>query len=88
MIVRLIPLLALLLPSVAHAEDAAHRADRLRTQALNQRAAAAVARRDHGNARQRESYRAARDRYERQMADWRARVADCRAGYYDACDGN
>ena len=78
--------IVLLLPSIAHAEDAAHRADRLRTQALNERAAAVVSRRDDGNARQRESYRAARDRYERRMAEWRERVADCRAGYYDACD--
>ncbi len=79
-------LIALLLPSIAQAEDAAHRADRLRTQAPNERAAAVVARRDNGNARQREAHRAAEDRYERRMAEWRERVADCRAGYYEACD--
>jgi len=88
MISRHLLLFALLLPSVAQAEDAAHRADRLRTQELNERARAVASRRDHGNAEQRNAYRTARDRYERRMAEWRERVAACRAGQYDACDQN
>ena len=82
----------LVLASAARAEpdeDAAHRADRLRTAQLNRSAAASVTKR--GPAR-REGYRAARDRYEqdreqyeRDLADWRARVDACRAGDRDAC---
>jgi hypothetical protein len=79
-------LIALLLPSVAYAEDAEHRADRLRTQALNAHAMAIVSRRGDGNSRQRNAYRAAMDRYERQRAEWRERVDACRGGQYDACD--
>ena len=79
-------LIALLAPSIAHAEDAEHRADRLRTQALNRQAGAIVSRRGDGNSRQREAYRVARERYERQRAEWRDRVDACRAGEYDACD--
>lgn len=97
--------LLLLATSAASAqveEDAAHRADRLRTEQLNRDAAAAIARRDRANAdllrrdqarnedqayRETERrYRAARAQYERELADWRERVAACRAGYYDACD--
>ncbi len=83
---RHILLIALLLPAIARAEDAEHRADRLRTEALNRAAQARVAQRDHGNAAQHDQYRAALDRYEQRMAEWRARVAACRAGRYDACD--
>ena len=34
-----------------------------------------------------EDYAAARAQYDRDMADWRQRVADCRNGIWDACDG-
>jgi hypothetical protein len=73
-------------PAVADPNDAAHRADRARTQQLNNRAAAVVARRFAGNDSREADYRRARARYERQMDDWRQRVWDCRAGYYSACD--
>lgn len=66
-------------------EDAAHRADRLRTEALNRHAAAAVAHRDGRNARAEDDYAAARARYERQMQAWRRQVRACRAGDWDAC---
>ena len=88
---RLVPSLALLsiliLPAAAHAEeDAAHRADRLRTEQLNRNAAAVVARRDRQNAQVRKGGDDAMDRYQKQLAAWRRRVADCRAGDYSACD--
>jgi hypothetical protein len=83
---RYLLLMALSLPSIVHAEDAAHRADRLRTQALNEHAHAIVARRNDGNMRSRAEYRAELERYERQRAEWRERVDACRAGDYDACD--
>lgn len=66
-------------------EDAEHRADRLRTIELNKRAQSAVAHRDRGNADAREAGRAAQQRYEREVAEWRRRVAACRAGEYSAC---
>jgi len=66
-------------------EDAAHRADRLRTEQLNRRAAASVAHRDAGNARSKDDYSAARARYERQMRAWRRQVSACSAGDWDAC---
>lgn len=66
-------------------EDAAHRADRRTTQALNRRAGEAVERRRARNAAGEEAYDAARDRYEREMAAWRRRVAACRDGERSAC---
>lgn len=86
------PLLALsillaALPAVAHAqeEDAEHRADRLRTIELNRRAQSVVDRRDRGNADVRAQNRRAQERYERERAEWRRRVAACNAGDHDAC---
>ena len=73
-------------PVFAQPEDAEHRADRLRTIELNQRAQAVVSRRDRANAKVRQSGREAQLRYERQRAEWRRRVAACQAGDYDACD--
>lgn len=88
--IRPILLAALLsnVPTLAHAqeEDAEHRADRLRTIELNRRAQSVVDRRDRSNADIRERNRRALERYERERAAWRERVAACRAGDYDACD--
>ena len=81
--------LTLLLATPAHArpEDAERRADRLRTIELNERARATVHERDRSNADVREKNRKAMERYERQRAEWRKRVADCRAaGNRDACE--
>jgi hypothetical protein len=61
-------------------EDAVHRADREKTERLNRDAAAVVARRDKSNARALDRYQNAREAYETEMAAWRTRVADCRAG--------
>jgi len=69
----------------ARGEDAAHRADRLRTIELNRRAKDAIARRDRGNSEVREANRRDAERYERQLRYWRERVAACRAGDEDAC---
>jgi len=85
------PLLALSIlatasAALAQAEDAAQRADRLRTIELNRRAQGAVDRRDRANADIRESARRAQQRYERERAEWLRRVAACQAGDYDACD--
>ena len=73
-------------PVLAQPEDAEHRADRLRTIELNKRAQSVVDRRDRGNADVRAQNRRAMERYERQRAEWRRRVAACQAGDYDACD--
>jgi hypothetical protein len=74
-------------PALAGEEDAAHRADRLRTEALNRQAAAVARRRDSKiGADGAEDYRAAMDRYERRMAEWRRRVRACEAGDWSACD--
>ena len=73
-------------PAVAQVEDAEHRADRLRTIELNRRAQSVVDRRDRGNAGVRETNRKAMERYQRQRAEWRKRVADCRDGDWDACE--
>ena len=73
-------------PAVAQVEDAEHRADRLRTIELNRRAQSVVDRRDRGNAGVRETNRKAIERYQRQRAEWRKRVADCRDGDWDACE--
>lgn len=72
-------------------EDEAHRLDRLRTQALNRDAAAAVARRDDpGASREHDTalrdYADARARYQRRLADWRAQVAACQDGDWSACE--
>lgn len=66
-------------------EDAAHRADRLRTQQLNRSAAASIASRDRGQAARADTYRAAQDRYERERAAWRRRFDACQAGDWSAC---
>ncbi|NIJ07783.1 hypothetical protein FHS31_001393 [Sphingomonas vulcanisoli] len=82
-------ILALLLtatPAIAQDEDAAHRADRERTQELNRRAAAVVERRNDSNAQGSAAYRAAHARYERDMAEWRRRVAACDRGDWSACE--
>lgn len=86
--IRPLLLLALLAaaPALAQPEDAEHRADRLRTIELNKRAQAVVDRRDRGNADVRAQNRRAMERYERERAEWRERVAACRAGDWDACD--
>lgn len=72
-------------------EDEAHRLDRLRTEQLNRRAAAAVARRDdpgaaRDNADAQRDYAKARAAYQRRLAEWRARVDACNHGAYEACD--
>jgi hypothetical protein len=83
------PLLALsalaALAPAAHAEDAAHRADRLRTIALNRQAQAAVDRRDRANANVAETNRKAAERYERERAEWRKRFDACQGGDWSAC---
>jgi hypothetical protein len=68
-------------------EDAAHRADRLRTQELNSRSANGYARpaAAAGNERSGDDYAQAQADYRRRLADWRRRVAACENGYYDAC---
>lgn len=85
---RPLPLIVLVLLAapVSAEEDAAHRADRLRTEQLNRQAASVVARRDRQNAQVRKGGDDAMDRYQRELAAWRRRVADCRAGDYSACD--
>jgi hypothetical protein len=77
--------LAIAIPATARAEDAAHRADRLRTIELNRRAEAVVDRRDRGNANVAETNRKAMERYERQRAEWRRRVDACESGDWSAC---
>lgn len=56
-------------------EDAAHRADRLETEALNRSAANIVARRQQNDDRQQRAYRANMADYTRKMAEWRKREA-------------
>jgi hypothetical protein len=77
--------LALALLAADPPEDAAHRADRLRTEQLNRAAAAVGARRDQRNADAQADYRAAQVRYEAEMAAWRRRVAACQAGDRASC---
>ncbi len=87
MIRTLLTLMALLAaPALAQVEDAEHRADRLRTIELNERARSVVHKRDRSNTDVRDRNRKAMERYERQRAEWRRRVADCRAGDWDACE--
>lgn len=79
-------LLASSLPAPAQdQEDAAHRADRERTEALNTRSWNGYA---HGTVRpqDQQDYDRARDDYRRRLAAWRARVAACEADRYDACE--
>lgn len=66
-------------------EDAAHRADRLRTAALNRSVARATARHASPDPDAQQRYRAAREQYGRALADWRARVEACEGGDWDAC---
>ena len=90
-------------PPSSRAEDAAHRADRLRTAELNHRAATRPAPRS-GNAtydRQSAQYRAEladheramqnygdeRARYAERIARWRERANACEAGDAGACQG-
>jgi hypothetical protein len=81
----IVPLCLAALAQPAFAEDAAHRADRQRTEALNRQAATAVGKRDARNGDGEQAYRAARERYERRMAEWRRRVQACEAGDWSAC---
>ncbi|TZG28702.1 hypothetical protein [Sphingomonas montanisoli] len=83
---HLLGLLILSQAAVARAEDAAHRADRLRTEQLNRRALAATERRDVGNAKVRRSNADAMDDYQRKLAAWRKRYDACLDGDYSACD--
>jgi hypothetical protein len=82
----ILSLSTLLAATPALAEDAAHRADRLRTQQLNADAQAVVDQRNRSNARKRRTGAAAHERYQRELADWRRRVAACRSGDYPSCD--
>jgi hypothetical protein len=85
----------LLLGYLAHSSFAAAQgpvdleADRLRTQQLNHQADAVTSRRDRTMVRRQNQaeaqYRAARDRYEEEMATWQRRVAMCEAGDDRAC---
>jgi hypothetical protein len=81
-------LLALLMSAAISDEplDAAHRADRDRTRALNRDAGKHVTRRLDRNDANEAAYRAARARYEADMAAWRRRVRACEAGDWSACD--
>ena len=77
----LAPLLILVaLPAHALEEDAAHRADRQRTEQLNRQAGAVVARRDRANDKAQDRYQDAMADYREKMAQWRREVAACRAG--------
>lgn len=77
--------LAAVAPALAQAEDAAHRADRLRTIELNRRAQAVVARRDRSNAGRADAHSEAVKRYERERAEWRRRFDACQGGDWSAC---
>ena len=67
--------LAMLLGPAPAGEDAAHRADRIRTEQLNRAAAAAVVARQQGFAARAADARRARADHDRQMAAWRLREA-------------
>lgn len=88
----LLPVLvcAAALPAWAQMSDAnspERRADKRYTEQLNRRAHAAAQARDNVEYRRVEAInRARQDRYREQMAEWRRRVAACRAGDYDACE--
>jgi hypothetical protein len=89
MLRHLLALLVVLAPVTVEAqpvEDAAHRADRLRTQRLNRAAGLIVSDRNRGNAVAQSRYRTERADYERRMDEWRGRVAACRNGDVSACD--
>jgi Flp pilus assembly protein TadG len=68
-------------------EDEAHKADRLRTQALNQRSPNGYLATPHAdqNDQGHYDYAQAQAEYRHELAEWRRRVAACEAGYYDAC---
>jgi len=86
---RVLLLLSILSPAAAMAQDsddAAHRADRLRTRQLNQGAGSKVDHRNRKNAEAQSRYRAERADYERRMEAWRRQVAACRQGNFAACD--
>jgi hypothetical protein len=80
-----IPAALLVAAMPLHAEDAAHRADRLRTEQLNRGAGKVVDQRNRSNAEGQARYRNAQADYARRMAEWRRQVAACRAGEYSAC---
>lgn len=85
---------AAVLPAAAQARPSEEflRRDRAEIQRLNREAAARFARRDAGYRREAEAsqdngdYAKARAKYERDMAQWRARVAACNGGDWSACD--
>lgn len=86
-------LLALLLaaPVAAQEEDAAHRADRLETQRLNNRSWNGFANGRHRgsasstSADSQRAYDKARSDYQDRLDAWRRRVAACESGHYEAC---
>ena len=67
-------------------EDEAHRADRLRTQALNRRSPNGYLAAPHADEDDRDAYAQAQAEYRRKLTEWRRRVAACENGYYDACE--
>ncbi len=95
------PILALILLSTAMpaladwrpGEDAAHHADRLYTESLNQRAYASAQVWQRANDHSLDRYRQAQERfvqsqarYEQRRAEWQRQVADCRSGDWGRCD--
>jgi hypothetical protein len=83
---RSIALLMLSISASARAEDAAHRADRLRTEQLNRAARAQIDARDDGNAHVRRRNQDAMSDYQKRLAAWRKRYDACLDGDYAACD--
>jgi hypothetical protein len=91
-------LVAVALPSAAHADNptdpamrssAARLRDHEAIRRMNQAQLDYVRQRDARWARQSQAdyggYAQAQAQYQRDLAAWRQAVADCRAGYYDAC---
>ncbi len=72
--------------ALAQSEDATHRADRERTEALNRNVAEGATRRDTANDAAVDRYRAALADYARRRAEWQRRLAACQAGNIDACN--
>jgi len=62
-------------PTSRPGEDAAHRADRLRTEQLNRAAAARVTARQADDSRRNRAWGAKQSEYEQAMAAWRKREA-------------
>jgi hypothetical protein len=83
--IALASLLLLATPALAQSEDAAHRADRQETAALNRSVTEGAARRDRANAAAIDRYRSAIADYNRRRAEWQRRVAACQAGDAAAC---